>query len=1019
MDKLRRALTIDGLTFSVEIASDDDPLIEPHEDITAGYVKELDTAEKVSKQAAKLEDWSGDHLISTRYHDVVLIHEKSLVDDVFVMETRIAEKGLSFLASPVGEPKRLHPDTELVTNFGEAKIFIEVNLMQELPKTYFFTVRGEEVCVQYEYPWLPHRCSFCKRWGHSDDGCLVKLVKSNVLFSSQSTGMPALPSAQVVSPAATVPTPASATTTLSNLPVAETAAVNPPVVYEGTGGTSNEGDWTAVTHSGGKNSKNLQKQLVFGQVRIASPTQTGKETVLATVRKPLNSKDQVALCVQQPRNSKNAHKFLSDSSQQATETKVQETNVSRVLGRTFGDWNLVSNYEFSRLGRVWVLGSRQTTLQVVFKSGQLITCSVKLGGGTEEFWCSFIYACNTVEERKERWRDIQQQHDLASLRGKPWILMGDFNETLDIDEHSNSLVTPMVTLGMRDFHDTQIYCSLVDLRAIGPLFTWCNNQENGPICKKLDRILHSVAWDSFFPNSYFLMEAGGCSDHLRGKIYLDAGKLKQLKPLLRELSCNKLSDISRRATAAYEDLCAKKLAVHAHPTLHNLAEEASANARWEHVAGLEETFLKQRSKLHWLHVGDKNNRAFYNAIKERQSLNFINEVIDPSGRCLTTMDDIKAEGVRFFSHLLTHQPPAFTGLSTETLQDLLPVWCSLSQQDALLLEVSGVEVKQVLFRCHQINLQVEFFKSAWSVLGPDLTKAVQSFFQFGFLPKGVNTTILALIPKTTTSKEMKDYRPISCCNVLYKIISKLLANRLKAILPNFIAPNQSAFIKDRLLMENILLATEIVKDYHKEGISPKCAMKIDISKAFDSVQWPFLLNVLTALNLPTKAAAARHFGYHPRCKGLQLTHLCFADDIMVFSDGRASSMEGILHMFKDFAAYSSLCINLEKSTLFLAGVSSRSREALLTQFPFAAGTLPVRYLGLRLLTKRMTIHDCLPLIERIRSHIGSWKHRFLSFAGRLQLLSSVIASLTKFWISAFRLPSACVQEIERICAAFL
>ncbi|KAL1201013.1 hypothetical protein V5N11_017877 [Cardamine amara subsp. amara] len=147
---------------------------------------------------------------------------------------------------------------------------------------------------------------------------------------------------------------------------------------------------------------------------------------------------------------------------------------------------------------------------------------------------------------------------------------------------------------------------------------------------------------------------------------------------------------------------------------------------------------------------------------------------------------------------------------------------------------------------------VEFFKGAWSVIGKDLTIAVQSFFMFGFLPKGINTTILALIPKKTDASEMKDYRPISCCNVLYKIISKILANRLKTILPSFIAPNQSAFIKDRLLMENLLLATELVKDYHKEGVSSRCAMKIDTSKAFDSVKWPFLLNVLKALNLPEK-----------------------------------------------------------------------------------------------------------------------------------------------------------------------
>lgn len=96
---------------------------------------------------------------------------------------------------------------------------------------------------------------------------------------------------------------------------------------------------------------------------------------------------------------------------------------------------------------------------------------------------------------------------------------------------------------------------------------------------------------------------------------------------------------------------------------------------------------------------------------------------------------------------------------------------------------------------------------------------------------------------------MKDYRTISCCNVLYKVISKIIANRLKGTVPQCITCNQSAFVNDRLLVENLLVATEIVKDYHKKDVSPRCAMKIDIAKAFDSVYWPFLLDTLRALNM--------------------------------------------------------------------------------------------------------------------------------------------------------------------------
>lgn len=204
------------------------------------------------------------------------------------------------------------------------------------------------------------------------------------------------------------------------------------------------------------------------------------------------------------------------------ETKVKERRAGRVAGLVFRDWNLVTNYEFNRLGRIWVVWSQHVQVQVVFKSGQMITCSIKLQHMDEEFCCSFIYASNFAEERKELWRDIQHQHDLASSRGKPWIIFGDFNETLDLEEHSNSDTSPQVTSGMHDFQDVVRYCSLTDMRTHGPLFTWCNKRKEGLICKKLDRVLQNPAWFQQFPSSYCIMESGGCSDHLRGRFLLSS-----------------------------------------------------------------------------------------------------------------------------------------------------------------------------------------------------------------------------------------------------------------------------------------------------------------------------------------------------------------------------------------------------------------------------------------------------------------------------------------------------------------
>uniref|UniRef100_A0A1J3JGW2 Reverse transcriptase domain-containing protein n=1 Tax=Noccaea caerulescens TaxID=107243 RepID=A0A1J3JGW2_NOCCA len=97
---------------------------------------------------------------------------------------------------------------------------------------------------------------------------------------------------------------------------------------------------------------------------------------------------------------------------------------------------------------------------------------------------------------------------------------------------------------------------------------------------------------------------------------------------------------------------------------------------------------------------------------------------------------------------------------------------------------------------------------------------------------------------------MKDFRPIACCNFLYKVISKILANRLKSLLPEAIEPNQSAFVKSRLMLENVLLAAELVNGYHKTSIAMRCAIKFYITKAFDTVKWSFILTVLQYMGLP-------------------------------------------------------------------------------------------------------------------------------------------------------------------------
>ena len=128
-----------------------------------------------------------------------------------------------------------------------------------------------------------------------------------------------------------------------------------------------------------------------------------------------------------------------------------------------------------------------------------------------------------------------------------------------------------------------------------------------------------------------------------------------------------------------------------------------------------------------------------------------------------------------------------------------------------------------------------FYKTTWRESSLLIVAAVTEFFKSGTMPRFLSTTKLVLLPKTSNPQSTTDFRPISCCNVVYKCISKLLNSRLKSILPSLISHNQSAFVKQRELLYNIIICQDIMRGYHRKHILPRCMMKIDLHKAFDSI----------------------------------------------------------------------------------------------------------------------------------------------------------------------------------------
>ncbi|WZZ65202.1 hypothetical protein YC2023_076572 [Brassica napus] len=251
-------------------------------------------------------------------------------------------------------------------------------------------------------------------------------------------------------------------------------------------------------------------------------------------------------------------------------------------------------------------------------------------------------------------------------------------------------------------------------------------------------------------------------------------------------------------------------------------------------------------------------------------------------------------------------------------------------------------------------------------------------------------------------------------------------------------------------------------------------LKADLRKAFDSVRWDFVLAALRALNVPlqfiqwiskfictpsftisingsaegnfkcsrglrqgdplspylfvlamevfSKLLLSRfeagYIHYHPRTAELKVTHLMFADDVMIFFDGGSSSLHGVNEALDDFASWSGLRINAAKTQLFKAGVNQIESNAM-DSYGFTAGSLPIRYLGLPLISRKLKISEYEPLLDKLNSKFRSWTVRTLSFTGRAHLLASVIMGMINFWISTFVLPKGCIRLIDSMCVRFL
>lgn len=229
----------------------------------------------------------------------------------------------------------------------------------------------------------------------------------------------------------------------------------------------------------------------------------------------------------------------------------------------------------------------------------------------------------------------------------------------------------------------------------------------------------------------------------------------------------------------------------------------------------------------WIQLGDQNSKYFHRVIQQRRARNFICQLSLTNGDTSSNKEVISKEFLSHFTALLGSAYPRKAFIDQSVFLEKI-----LSYEDhaPLCKEISDSEIKQALW-------SIKDGKSP----GPDGYNSA--------MLRQANATTITLIAKVSSLASLNDYRPISCCNVLYKIISKIMSSRLRSVLNKIIHPNQSVFIPGRRIVDNVFLVHELVKGHHlnKGGC---CTIKVDIQKAYDSISWDFIEEVLLAFRFP-------------------------------------------------------------------------------------------------------------------------------------------------------------------------
>lgn len=760
-------------------------------------------------------------------------------------------------------------------------------------------------------------------------------------------------------------------------------------------------------------------------------------------------------------------------------------------------------------GGIWCLWN-PAAINISVLAREEFCIHLKVNPSTPKEWIlTVVYASPQANNRPRLWERLVAFHSSIS---SPWCLAGDFNSILF--EHEKRGGAPFNHQSCQPFQDFISSCNLLDLGFKGPPFTW----KRGDLCQRLDRGLSNMAWRDLYPSSQLIHLPIPSSDHCalwlrvqpsqqraRGHSYFKflspwidhpgfkdqvilswklsdqwPENIKRLSSNLKEWNANVFGNIFKRKRRLLSRLVGINtvLLQFSNDRLEKLREDLWGE--YTSILQQEEAYWYHQAKSKWVQLGDKNTRFFHQATISRRRKNRISALLNDANCWVYDEEGLIQLVEQFYQGLYS------SSLQVSSFFECEVGFPEIHNEDLIMLDspVSIDEVRSALFSMGNYKspgpdgFHPLFFKSQWDVLGTSIFQFVQRVFQNPLLIREVNQTLISLIPKQEDISKASQFRPIALYNVIYKVVTKVVANRIRPILPYMISQHQSSFIPGRSTVDNILLLQETLHSMAlMKGQKGYMVLKLDLEKAYDRLEWSFIESFLERFGLPLqlrsvisacistasmsinwngsntdqfsstrglrqgdpispylfvlslerlghKIQQAVHEGSWKALpfgrQGPKISHLFFADDLVLVAEASMDQVGVIRDILDEFCAASGQKVNLGKSQVFFLDNVGAVQGTRLSGLLGIAETKDLgRYLGVPLLHHRASKQHYSFLLDRMRKKLTSWKASTLSFDGRVTLAQSSLSNIPGYTMQTCSIPMAVCEEAERICRDFI